>query len=47
MAVGARIHAGKVAAGKFDHYSMLRTLEDIFGLGHLGASAGASDMFAA
>jgi phosphatidylinositol-3-phosphatase len=45
MVVGARIPAGKVATGKFDHYSMLRTLEDIFGLGHLGASAGASDMF--
>ena len=47
MVVGARIPAGKVAAGRFDHYSMLRTLEDLFGLGHLGASAGASDMFAA
>jgi hypothetical protein len=47
MVVGARIPAGKVAAGRFDHYSMLRTLEDIFGLGHLGASARASDMFAA
>ena len=46
MVVGARIPAGKVAAGRFDHYSMLRTLEDLFGLGHLGASAGASDMFA-
>jgi len=46
MVVGARIPAGKVAAGRFDHYSMLRTLEDIFGLGRLGASAGASDMFA-
>ncbi len=47
MVVGARIPAGKVATGKFDHYSMLRTLEDIFGLGHLGASARASDMFGA
>jgi hypothetical protein len=47
MVVGARIPAAKVAAGRFDHYSMLRTLEDLFGLGHLGASAGASDMFAA
>lgn len=45
MVVGARIPAGKVATGKFDHYSMLRTLEDIFGVGHLGASAHASDMF--
>jgi phosphatidylinositol-3-phosphatase len=47
MVVGARIAAGKVNAGRFDHYSMLRTLEDIFGLGNLGASAGASDMFSA
>jgi hypothetical protein len=46
MAVGARIPAGKVVSGRFDHYSMLRTLEDIFGLGHLGASASASDMIA-
>ena len=47
MVIGARIPAGKVVTGSFDHYSMLRTLEDIFGLGHLGASAHASDMFAA
>jgi hypothetical protein len=46
IAVGARIAAGKGNSGRFDHYSMLRTLEDIFGLGHLGASASASDMVA-
>ena len=28
----------------FNHYSMLRTLEDLFGLAHLGASATAVDM---
>jgi acid phosphatase len=44
LVIGARI-PGKVITGRFDHYSMLRTLEDIFGLGHLGASARASDMF--
>ncbi len=46
MVIGTGIPARKVATGTFDHYSMLRTLEDIFGLGHLGASAHASDMFA-
>jgi hypothetical protein len=46
VAVGARIAAGKTNTSHFDHYSMLRTLEDIFGLGHLGASASASDMVA-
>ena len=46
IVVGARIAAGKVLTGRFDHYSMLRTLEDVFKLGHLGASARASDMFA-
>ena len=46
VAVGARIAAGKSNTSHFDHYSMLRTLEDIFGLGHLGASASASDMVA-
>jgi hypothetical protein len=44
MVFGARIPAGKVNTGNFDHRSMLRTLEDIFRLGHLGASAGAADM---
>jgi hypothetical protein len=44
VAVGARIAAGKSNTGHFDHYSMLRTLEDLFGLKHLGASATAVDM---
>ncbi|HVC85771.1 MAG TPA: alkaline phosphatase family protein [Solirubrobacteraceae bacterium] len=46
LVVGARIAAGKSNSSHFDHYSMLRTLEDIFGLAHLGASASASDMIA-
>ncbi|HVC85695.1 MAG TPA: alkaline phosphatase family protein, partial [Solirubrobacteraceae bacterium] len=44
LAVGAGVVPGTVNPTSFDHYSMLRTLEDIFGLGHLGASAAAADM---
>jgi phosphatidylinositol-3-phosphatase len=47
VVAGARVTPGKVVRSSFDHYSLLRTLEDIFGLGHLGASARASDMFSA
>lgn len=46
LAVGAGITPGSTNAGAFDHYSMLRTVEDIFGLGHLGAAGGAGDMIA-
>ena len=46
IAVGAGVVPGTVNQTSFDHYSMLRTLEDIFGLGHLGASAAAADMLA-
>ena len=46
LAVGAGITPGSTNAGAFDHYSMLRTVEDIFGLGHLGAAGGAADMIA-
>jgi 20S proteasome alpha/beta subunit len=46
IAVGAGIVPGTVNQTSFDHYSMLRTVEDIFGLGHLGASAAAADMLA-
>jgi hypothetical protein len=42
--VGAGITPGTVDNTSYDHYSMLRTLEDLFGLGHLGASATAVDM---
>ena len=42
--VGAGITPGTVDNTVYDHYSMLRTLEDLFGLGHLGASATAVDM---
>jgi hypothetical protein len=44
LIVGAGIKSGSIDSGDFNHYAMLRTLEDIFGLGHLGASAGAPDM---
>jgi phosphatidylinositol-3-phosphatase len=43
---GAGIVPGTVVSTSFDHYAMLRTLEDIFGLGHLGASAGAAPIVA-
>ena len=42
--VGAGITPGTVDDTVYDHYSMLRTLEDLFGLGHLGASTTAGDM---
>jgi len=42
--VGAGITPGTVNADNFDHYSLLRTVEDMFGLPHLGASASATDL---
>jgi len=42
--VGAGITPGAVDDRNFDHYSLLRTLEDLFGLGDLGWSPGAIDM---
>ena len=30
------IRPGTVSAGQYNHYSLLRTIEDIFGLPHLG-----------
>ena len=44
VVVGAGITPGSANTGNYDHYSTLRTLEDNFGLGHLGASAQASDL---
>ena len=44
LAVGAGITPGSVDNASYDHYSLLRTVEDLFGLGHLGASATAADM---
>ena len=46
IAVGAGIVPATVNQTSFDHYSMLRTVEDIFGLAHLGASAAATEMLA-
>jgi hypothetical protein len=46
IVVGAGITPGSTSNVDYDHYSLLRTLEDIFGLGHLGTSAEAADMFA-
>ena len=36
--------AGSKGATKFDHYSMLRTTEEILGLAPLGSAAGAATM---
>ena len=36
--------AGKTSAEPFTHYSLLRTAEDLLGLPHLGAAAGAPSM---
>lgn len=46
IAVGAGITPGSTNNTSYDHYSLLRTIEDIFGLGHLGASANAADLIA-
>lgn len=34
--VGAGVRAGSLSMRRYDHYSLLRTIEDIFGLGSLG-----------
>jgi len=44
IVVGAGITPGWTNGAYYDHYSLLRTLEDLFGLGALGASAGATDL---
>ena len=44
IAVGAGVTPGSINGDYYDHYSLLRTLEDYFGLGYLGASAGTSDL---
>ncbi len=38
-AISPFIRAGTVSTVKYNHYSLLRTNEDIFGLGHLGDAA--------
>jgi phospholipase C len=39
VALSPFIKAGTVSTVKYNHYSMLRTIEDIFGLSHLGDAA--------
>jgi len=46
--IAPSVKPGTVAAGAFNHYSMLRTIEDVLGLpGHLGGAATAPSMTAA
>ena len=48
MVIAPSVKPGTVAAGAYNHYSMLRTIEDMLGLtGHLGAAATAPSMRAA
>ena len=44
IAVGTGITPGSINARPYDHYSLLHTLEDYFGLGHLGNSVNAADL---
>jgi hypothetical protein len=44
IVVGPSVPAGSVAHARFDHYALLRTTEDLLGLGHLGAAASAPSM---
>jgi hypothetical protein len=48
MVIAPSVKPGTVAVGAYNHYSMLRTIEDILGLsGHLGGAATAPSMRAA
>ena len=42
--VGAHVTPGASSGTHYDHYSLLRTMEDIFGLPALGSAASASDI---
>jgi phosphatidylinositol-3-phosphatase len=44
IVVAPSVAPGTAAAQRFDHYSLLRTTEDVLGLGHLGAAASAPSM---
>jgi hypothetical protein len=44
IVVGTGITPGSINASPYDHYSLLHTLEDYFGLGHLGNSVNAVDL---
>jgi hypothetical protein len=35
VAVGSKVRPGVVSTGSYNHYSLLRTLEDSFSLPHL------------
>jgi hypothetical protein len=39
LLVSRYIAAGRTSRTRYDHYSLLRTVEDLFGLGHLGHAA--------
>ena len=48
MVIAPSVKPGTVASGAYNHYSMLRTIEDMLGLpGHLGCAATAPSMRAA
>ena len=40
LVVAPGLPPGRTVSGPFDHYSLLRTVEDAFGLSHLGLAAG-------
>src|SRR4051794_19549525 len=42
--VGAGVRAGATSSQRIDHYSLLRTIEDMYGLPPLGSAAGASPL---
>ena len=44
LVIGSSVRPGVVAEQRFDHYSLLRTTEDVLGLPHLGAAATAASM---
>lgn len=44
IVIGPSVPAGTVATPRFDHYALLRTTEDLLGLGHLQAAASAPSM---
>jgi hypothetical protein len=44
LVIAPSVRAGTTSAKRFDHYSMLRTTEELLGLGYLGRAARASSM---
>jgi hypothetical protein len=45
--VGPSVRPGMTASARLDHYALLRSTEDLLGLGHLGAAASAPSLAAA